>query len=287
MSQPNLALPRKPRQGRRHYDPALMAERKRPRAMIQAGYPALAALARYQALTSWQLAKLLFLGRPSSTGSPRGGEAAKSAANRMCLRRLKDHGYVTVIPAFSHHWSGPMAWLEVNVLTSAGVAQLNHLYLEDELLPSASYDGRALAGLTNADLTHQLAVADVLVVFEAAASLAGWQVIEWGDERALRSWAVSGHWQPRLAAGQALVIPDGYLRLQHADGRDHTFLLEADCGTEKLAAWQQKLGAYATFFAGLDDGHDPFWRAAATTGDHRRAKCDQGRATGKVDESRV
>ena len=52
----------------------------------------------FPALTSEQAARLLFLGLPNTEGTIRESPgAAQKAANHKCLRRLKDHGFVSVI----------------------------------------------------------------------------------------------------------------------------------------------------------------------------------------------
>lgn len=146
------------RRPRVRFDPSLA--RSYEMEMIQAGWETLEALHRFRYLTSWQVAKLFFLGRPNLAGEPRKREAARKAANERCLRRLKDRQLVETRQAMLRHRRGSMR-REYNVLTKTG-----HLLLRDHLVvrgvtpPEWAPDRHEIAPEA---LAHALLINDVAI----------------------------------------------------------------------------------------------------------------------------
>ncbi len=155
-----------PRRPRVRFDPS--RARLYEMGMIQHGWETLEALHRFRWLTSWQVAKLLFLGRPNLGGAPRGEAAARKAANERCLRRLKDRQLVETRQAMlthRHTWRRQ----EYNVLTRSG-----HLLLSDQLrargVTPPEWDSER-AAIAPELLDHQLALNDVGIALARSAEL--------------------------------------------------------------------------------------------------------------------
>jgi hypothetical protein len=95
----------------------------------------------------------------------------------------------------------------------------------------------ALALATSNTLAHQLAANELFTRLAQDTAAAGGALAEWWGERRLRE-----------TLGQSLV-PDGYGRLELADGRSLSLLLELDRGSESLKRLRDKVDRYPTLLA--------------------------------------
>ena len=207
---------------------------------IQAGWEALAALQRFRWLTSWQVAKLFFLGRRNLSGEVRGNEAARKAANERCLRRLKDRQLIEARQAVLR--SGPN-WIrrEYNVLTIQG-----HQLLRDHQVAHGEqpteWDARRVE-IAPESLAHALLVNDVAIALLRSCEHHEWSLLAWIDDFA----ALAGRSQVSFER----FIPDAAALIEQRDRRA-LYLIEADRGTEPVASeasnsWRSKVRRYQTY----------------------------------------
>lgn len=99
-----------------------------------------------------------------------------------------------------------------------------------EARPRSSWEERS-----DLFIEHQLAINDVRLAFEAAATF-GVQLLRWLPESNLR--------------GRNLpIIPDAYLEWTHGKAT-HAAFLEADLGTESRRRWTEKLRGYFSLTLG-------------------------------------
>jgi hypothetical protein len=208
--------------------------------MIQHGWETLAALHRFRYLTSWQVAKLFFLGRPNLQGVSRGPEAARKAANERCLRRLKDRQLVETRQAMLTHGT---SWRrqEYNVLTRA-----DHLLLRDRSIARGEtppeWDPER-ATIAPEGLPHALALNDVAIALIRSCEHHGWRVLAWIDDFAARR-----------ALGQVRFehfLPDAAALVAFRD-MQALYFVELDRGTEPVASdaansWRTKVIHYRQY----------------------------------------
>lgn len=253
--EPRPAAKPKTRQPTRRYhlSPEALAHQTRPLSLIQAGPQALEALGLHRGLTAWQLAKLLFLDRPSATGNPRGAAAAKSAVNHYCLRPMKANGWVAVKP-LGYYAKGFVVHTDLQILTKTGADLLDELLAEAGVAYRSRWS-REIARWQPIDPVHFLRVQDGLVALKAAARFAGLAVVEWYDDKLVKELKAEGVWTAAIEPDAVVVFDDGVQR--------YAVVVEVDCGTEPLDgqarnAWSKKIPRYGELYAGLR--RDPFWR---------------------------
>ncbi len=238
------AAPKKhrPHRGRIHFNPDLAVPY--PMEMIQMGWETLESLNRFRFLTSPQVARLHFLGRPNLKGPIRSDAAARKAANEVCLRRLKDLQYVECLPIFRHTAANTFVRSEVNILTRKGHDVLRRHY-EAHGLPFASRWSPKLRDFANQTLNHELAINDVAVAAIAGAEKRGLVVEVWQDDAQLQSLKEEGK------VGFGDFCPDGLLILRQGETRA-VYLIEADRGTESVRgnapnSWERKMRRYGSY----------------------------------------
>jgi hypothetical protein len=237
------------RRRRVHQDPTLA--RHVEMSLIQCGWETLEALHRFRWLTSWQVAKLFFLGYPSQTGEPRGDEAARKATNERCLRRLKDRQLVETRQAILPHKSHMMR-REYHVLTRSGFLLLrDHLVARSRPVPEWDPDRH---NIQPEALEHALGLNDVAIALLRGCEDRGGRILAWIDEFVRLSQAGHVHFSGFRPDAAALVELDG--------GRS-LYLIEVDRGTEPVEAvsansWQTKMEHYLPY---LKEGfaQDPFF----------------------------
>ena len=246
---PYRQLPSHPRRPRVHFDPS--RARIYEMGMIQHGWETLEALHRFRYLTSWQVAKLLFLGRPNLAGQDRGAEAARKAANERCLRRLKDRQLIQTRQAMLTHRS---TWKrqEYNVLTHLG-----HLLLCDRLVARGvtppEWDPTR-SEIAPEILAHALGLNDVGIAFARSAEFHQGQLDGWIDDFAAR--------RARGQVQTGTLIPDAAAVL-HLPNRRVLAFIELDRGTEPVASpalnsWRTKVARYGAYLE-REFHTDPFF----------------------------
>ena len=220
-----------------------------PLEMIQQGTQTLNYLMTFPALTSWQVCKLLFLGKPNSRGEVRTNpETARRATNRS-LRRLKDLGLVSVKPIA--RLDNPLTKWELNYLTPQGHRTLTD-HRESHGLATLPYQKPNLTYQTMNP--HRMAIIDAGISAMAAASRAGITVDVWLDDLTIRSLSKRGQitWP---------MEPDFLLVLRYEDHRE-AFLGELDMGTESVDSNRansiaSKLTNYKQYFTSMR-ANDPW-----------------------------
>lgn len=246
-------LPPQHRRGRVHFDPA--QARLYEMGMILEGWETLQALHRFRCLTSWQVAKLLFLGQPNLAGQARGEAAARKAANEQCLRRLKDRQLIECRQVMLHS-HGTYRRQEYLVLTEAGHQLLrDHRVARGAELPPWNPTRIQIAPEA---LPHQLMVSDIGIALARSAAFHHYQLEAWLDDHDLAG----------LQAGRQVTfpgfVPDACVALAHRNTR-RLYLIEADRGTEPVASeaansWRTKMRRYRRFVDGTWPA-DPFFAA--------------------------
>lgn len=133
------------------------------------------------------------------------------------LRRLTDLGYLDVVVVDRGHGSGPYAY----GLGPHGAA----------LLEQTASSKRA------GPVWHYLELAELRVRLEEELRAAGGTLVEWVGDNALRALVRGERGWP---------VPDALVHWR-LEGREGTFLLEVDRGTESLAVLVAKLRRYAAY----------------------------------------
>lgn len=246
MSAPHVETPvKKERQGRIHRKPELA--KLYPMEMIQQGWQALEALDQFRCMTSSQVGRLLFLDQPTSKGHLRAGAAAHNAANAVCLSRLKDRGFVTVVPSYRREGARKLVRFELNTLTRRGHEALT-AYKEER---GGSFASRwtpktpTLADFSLELLPHRLAVTDTIIATEIACRRMGVELALWRDEDQVAELVNSG------ALGLQDIEPDAMVIIRSGDHL-HPLFLEVDRGTESLTGaaanrWERKFHRYQDY----------------------------------------
>lgn len=249
---PDSQTPAAARRPRVHFNPDLA--RQYEMGMIQAGWETLEALHRLRYLTSWQVAKLFFLGRPNHAGALRGQEAARKAANERCLRRLKDRQLVETRQVMLTHGT---SWMrrEYNVLTRTG-----HLLLRDHLAARGVNPPEWSAArheIAPEALAHALLINDVAIALTRSCEHHHWTLLAWIDDFAAR--AVQGQ------TAFTRFVPDAAALVEYRGVRA-LYFIEVDRGTEPVASdagnsWRTKMQRYRTYLSEVFP-EDPFFRDA-------------------------
>jgi hypothetical protein len=164
-------------------------------------------------LTADQIRRLLFI-------KPHGGLASRQATSAR-LRRLVDHSYLEPLVVNAGHGTGPYAY----GIASQGLAVLG---------VAAAVRRRT----STRPVWHQLEVAEFRIALQRALQSREGALAEWLGESVLRSLLVG---RRGLPVSDALV----HWRLP---GREGTFLLEWDRGSESLAVLAAKLGRYGGYW---------------------------------------
>ena len=164
-------------------------------------------------LTADQIRRLLFR-------KPHGELPSRQAVNAR-LRKLVDHAYLEPLVVNAGHGAGPYAY----GIAARGLAALG--------LASA-----VRRRTSTRPVWHQLEVAEFRVRLQHALQARGGALAEWLGESSLRSLLVG---RRGLPVSDALV----HWRLP---GREGTFLLEWDRGSESLAILVAKLERYAGYW---------------------------------------
>jgi hypothetical protein len=195
-------------------------------------------------LTSWQVCKLHFLNQPNSDGQPRSQVAARAAANRYCLRRLKDLGLVKVKPI--PRVDNPMHKWEMNYLTPTGHEVLT---AHRQALNLSTSPYRSPAKLTFEVINpHTMGIIDAGISAMVGAAKYGMQVEVWLQDMDIRSLLKSDqlYWP---------MEPDAFLVLRYGEAR-RAFFVEVDRGTmsgqsPRPNSWSTKMEKYRTYFQSL------------------------------------
>lgn len=210
-----------------------------PLSHIHHWQPALLALDQFQGLTSWQLGRLLFHHEQSQKRAPRHPDAARQAANTLCLRRLKTNGFVTVAAyQLRNDETGRWERQDAAALTEAG-RQLLRAHIEG-YIPRTHHDTPRTVAYFR---WHDHLVNEVGVALAAAAKWEGYR----------HDWVSSAPLRAHPALKQAGLIPDGFLTLARDDRRWPLFI-EYDNDTERLtgrgrSVLSEKLRKYRAYFA--------------------------------------
>lgn len=246
-------LPPRRRRGRVHFDPT--QARLYEMGMIQQGWETLEALSRFRCLTSWQVAKLLFLGQPNLAGKPRSDAAARKAANERCLRRLKDRQLIACHQVMLQA-NGTFRRQEYLVLTEAG-----HQLLRDWMVARGAQPppwNPTRGQIAPEALLHQLMISDIGIALARSAEFHRWRLEAWLDDHELAGL------QATKQISFPGFVPDACVALAHQDTR-RLYLIEADRGTEPVASeaansWRTKMRRYRRFLTGAWPA-DPFFAA--------------------------
>lgn len=240
------------RQGRKKLKPDLVTIR--PMEAIHCGWEAMEALYRYRAMQSRHMAQLLFLDYPDQSGNLRDVKAAQQAANRNCLRHLKNRQFVKVIDAPVRKDDRLMP-MELNILTPMGFQALQTYRLDHGLEPLPNYEQPAPI-IFDRSFEHWFKIMETMVSAEAAVRLQGGVVHEYWDEHDVRKLSRQKH-DP---LGWSGLEPDAVMvgKLGHVR---HAFLLEIDMGTEPVQSQsansiRSKVARYREFFK-QDRSNDP------------------------------
>ena len=252
---PNQPKTRKKHQGRIHFREA---EKLYPLPLIQHAQETMLWLSNLDYLTSSQIAKILFWGEITTKGTPRSLSAAIKAANEMCLRRLKDHGYVEVIPVAEYASPTLLRRHEFNLLTRKGVEALNGQLAAKGSSVTTVYNPalRKSAPLT---YDHTLQINNAIANLVGAFRQRGGSVSLCLNDRTLKS-LIRAEGQQRTLLND--IEPDALFVIRFPDGV-RSYLLEIDTGTEQVRGsatnrFEQKIERYDRYFADRF-AHDPLF----------------------------
>jgi hypothetical protein len=229
------------RQGRIKFRPPVKTY---PMSQIQHGVETLELLDQLDYLTSSQVAKIFFWGETQSKGQPRHLSAAQKAANDMCLRRLKDHGFVEVVPIGHKTSPTSLGRVELNLLTKKGADYLKDLRRNTgSNAPLYWRPGLRLSAPLTFD--HALKINDTLANLIGAFRQVGGKVVGVLNDTQLKSSIANG--QTYLGD----IEPDALLVMRFGDGI-RTYLLEVDTGTEtlrgtKVNRFERKIERYGEY----------------------------------------
>lgn len=223
-----------------------------PMALIQHGWEVLEALDRHDYLTSSMVARMFFWGEPNRHGQARSLQTAQNATNEMCLRRLKDHGFVQVVPVASYPEWDKLQRVEFNLLTREGAQALKD-YKGPGYTPNWNDRLRTAASRTyDHTLLSNNALASLLGTFR----LAGGQVMAVICNRQLTNQIRNG--QTYLKD----IEPDAVIVVRFG-ATVRCYLLELDTGTESVRGsyrsdFDEKIPRYTRYFKERFV-HDPFF----------------------------
>lgn len=221
-------------------------ERTYPMHLIQQGWEALQLIDQLDFLTSSQVAKMLFWGQLTSKGHRRSLPAAHKAANEMCLRRLKDHRLLEVVPVAEYPTPTKLIRHELNLLTRQGAQMLKSHYeqLEQPYVLNWSSSLRTSAPLT---IDHALRLNDVLANLIGAFRQVEGEVLLVLNDRQIKR---------QIAARQTYlgeIEPDALIVLRFGDVMT-SWLVEVDTGSEPVRGmsanrFERKIERYGDYFA--------------------------------------
>jgi hypothetical protein len=246
-------IPHQRRQGRWHPTPELA--KKVPLDAIPYGDRILVLLDQTGWLTGLQIAHR-FCTVPITGDRKAETELARStrAANRS-LRRLKDRGWVQLVPVYLTPTPTRLRVIEVNTLTPSGVEAVRQLYAEDparaHLQPMATGTIDPVPEL----LPHELAVRDALIFLSRLCEDHDLPVHWWTMET--KALLASGATHLTHAPDLLMVVGE----------RQVPLLVEVDRGTEAIQssavnAWATKYDRYAHYLK-RDYGTDPLFEGCA------------------------
>lgn len=173
----------------------------------------LEAIRTHGRLTREQIHRLFFR-------KPATGPVSRQAVNAR-LHKLASLGVLEAVVVNGGHGSGPYAY----GLGSTG----------RQLLSSMN---RSPRGRATGAIWHLLEIAELRVRLQEELEVSGGELAEWVGEAALRSL---------LHGRRDWPVPDALVHWRHR-GREGTYMLEWDRGTETLAVLTAKLSRYMTFW---------------------------------------
>jgi len=166
----------------------------------------------------------------------------------MCLRRLKDHGFVEVIPVAEYVTPTVLRRHEFNLLTKAGVEELAAELSSrgSAYVPSYNPNLRKTAPLT---YDHSILINNTLANLIGAFRQAGGVVVRCLNDRQLASMIRTDSGQTHLGD----IEPDALLIVRFPDGL-RSYLIEADTGTEQVRGrainnFEGKIPRYGRYFS--------------------------------------
>jgi hypothetical protein len=117
-------------------------------------------------------------------------------------------------------------------------------------------------------LEHAIALADIRISLERAATNTHCTIELWRDDADIRRAKLGDHVHatvtPDTPGAPITLLPDGYVVLSAPTGQRGHFFLEADRGSESIAnKWRKKIGGYKALFAS-----GVFHRRYAVVGPH-------------------
>jgi len=182
-------------------------------------------------LTARQIHRLCFEDKPS--------------ARTWCEQRLKvlfHHGYLGRVPKPSFGLGAPLA---VYCLESKGrdlVAELQDVGRREVYWERFDNKRGYLF------LEHTLALNDLRINIHLACENLGYELLEWQDERMLRSRAMKDFVDDPAGLGRIPIVPDGWGRVRLADGRRMAFCVELDRGTQDIHPFKRKMRGYLAYW---------------------------------------
>jgi hypothetical protein len=183
-------------------------------------------------------------------------ELARStrAANRS-LRRLKDRGWVQLVPVYLTPTPTRLRVVEVNTLTPAGVEAVRQLYAEQSGQEGVQPLSTGVIDPVPELLPHELAVRDALIFLSRLCEDHDLPVHWWTMET--KALVASGATHLTHAPDLLMVVGD----------RQVPLLVEVDRGTEAIQssavnAWATKYDRYASYLK-RDYGTDPLFEGCA------------------------
>lgn len=185
-----------------------------------------------------QLAHLLFHRELSQKGEPRAHDAARQAANTLCLRRLKTNGFVMVAD-YQLRDQAKKRWERQD---AAALTNEGRLLLETYTPGYVARTDHGTPDVVAYFREHDHLVNEIGVALAAAAKWEGY-TYDWRSTAVLRN-------HPALK--QAGIIPDGFLLLTKGEQR-WPFFIEYDNNTERLTGknnsdLEEKIRKYLHYF---------------------------------------
>jgi hypothetical protein len=241
------------RQGRWHRDPLLA--RKLPLDAITHGDRMLVLLDQTQFLTAAQIAHRFFTVPVTADRKPETELArARRAANRS-LSRLKDRGWVELVPVFATPARRRLRVIEVNALTKPGIEVVRQLYADDPHRHDIDPLSSGAVDPLPETIAHELAVRDALIFLSRLCETHQLPVHWWTMDT--RSLVAASQTHLRHAPDLIMVVGERMVPL----------LVEVDLGNESIASravnsWWTKYGRYADYLQ-HDFGADPLFARCA------------------------
>lgn len=237
------------RQGRWHRDPT--KAKLVPLDAIKQGDHMLALLDQTLFLTSQQIAHRFFTVPIQGDRKPETELARAIRAANRSLSRLKDRGWVRLIPVYTLSAPGKLRTIEVNTLTPVGVEVVTRLQQESWNDPDVQAYSRGDVLPVPETITHDLAIRDALIYLSCLCRAARLPVHCFTLNS--RVFAQSSPTSMQFAPDLIMVVGERRVPL----------LVEADLGTESIESpapnsWATKYARYAHYLK-REFGNDPLF----------------------------